>query len=57
VWPDDCKCGDSDHDGAIDTWSPSHLPARQALRRPAPLFKKLDESVVPEREEDTRLAG
>jgi len=34
-----------DHSGAVGTWAPSALPA---LRAPAPLFKKLDESVVEE---------
>jgi len=29
-------------------WEPSQLPAGQALRQPAPLFKKLDESIVGE---------
>ena len=43
------------HSGAISTWAPSALPARQALRAPAPLFRKLDESVI--EEEDARLAG
>jgi len=28
------------------TWAPSQLPPGQALREPAPLFKKLDESVI-----------
>jgi hypothetical protein len=28
--------------------SAKHLPAGQALRKPAPLFKKLDEGVVEE---------
>jgi methionyl-tRNA synthetase len=37
-----------DHTGAIGTWTPSALPAGQALRQPAPLFKKLDESVIEE---------
>jgi methionyl-tRNA synthetase len=37
-----------DHSGAIGAWAPSQLPAGQALRQPAPLFKKLDESVVEE---------
>jgi methionyl-tRNA synthetase len=36
------------HSGAIGTWALSELPAGQALRPPAPLFKKLDESVVEE---------
>ena len=44
-----------DHSGAVGTWAPSALPAGQALREPAPLFKKLDESVV--EEEHARLAG
>jgi methionyl-tRNA synthetase len=37
-----------DHTGAIGTWALSALPAGQPLRQPAPLFKKLDESVVEE---------
>jgi methionyl-tRNA synthetase len=44
-----------DHSGAIGTWTTSDLPAGQALRQPAPLFKKLDESVV--EEEYARLEG
>ena len=44
-----------DHSGAIGTWTPSELPSGQALRQPAPLFKKLDESVV--EEEYARLSG
>ena len=44
-----------DHTGAIGTWVPSALPLGQALRAPAPLFKKLDESVI--EEEDARLEG
>jgi methionyl-tRNA synthetase len=44
-----------DHSGAIGTWAPSTLPAGQALRAPAPLFKKLDESVI--EEEYARLEG
>ena len=52
-----------DHSGAIGTlslrpvqvWAKSELPAGQALRPPAPLFQKLDGSVV---EEDyARLEG
>jgi methionyl-tRNA synthetase len=35
-----------DHTGAIGTWAKSELPAGQALLAPAPLFRKLDESVV-----------
>jgi methionyl-tRNA synthetase len=35
-----------DHSGTIGTWAPSALPPRQALHPPAPLFKKLDESVI-----------
>ena len=44
-----------DHSGAIGTWATSELPAGQALREPAPLFKKLDESVI--EEEYARLEG
>jgi methionyl-tRNA synthetase len=44
-----------DHSGAIGTWTKSELPAGQALRPPAPLFRKLDESVI--EEEDARLEG
>ncbi len=44
-----------DHGGAVGTWSKSELPPGQALREPAPLFKKLDESVI--EEEYARLAG
>ena len=35
-----------DHGGAVETWAKSELPPGQALRPPAPLFKKLDESVI-----------
>ena len=41
--------------GAVGTWAKSELLPGQALRPPAPLFKKLDESVV--EEEYARLAG
>jgi methionyl-tRNA synthetase len=44
-----------DHSGAIGTWAQSALPPGQALRPPAPLFKKLDESVI--EEEYARLEG
>ena len=52
-----------DHSGAVGTrslrsvqaWAKSELPAGQALRDPAPLFKKLDESVI--EEEYARLEG
>jgi methionyl-tRNA synthetase len=44
-----------DHSGAIGTWVPSELPPGQALRQPAPLFKKLDESLIDE--EYARLEG
>ena len=37
-----------DYSGAIGTWAKSALPPGQALRELAPLFKKLDESVVEE---------
>jgi hypothetical protein len=43
------------HTGAIGTWAKSELPAGQALRKPALLFKKLDESVV--EDEYARLEG
>jgi len=42
-----------DHSGVVGTWAPSALPAGQALREPAPLCKKLDESVA----EGVRTAG
>ncbi len=52
-----------DHSGATGThslrsvqaWAKSELPPGQALREPAPLFKKLDESVIDE--EYARLGG
>jgi len=44
-----------DHSAAVGTWTKSELPAGQALREPAPLFRKLDESVV--EEEYARLGG
>ena len=44
-----------DHSGAIGTWAKSELPPGQALRPPAPLFKKLDESLI--EEEYARLEG
>jgi methionyl-tRNA synthetase len=44
-----------DHSGAVGTWAKSELPPGQALREPAPLFKKLDESVI--EEEYARLEG
>jgi methionyl-tRNA synthetase len=44
-----------DHPGAIGAWVKSELPPGQALRQPAPLFKKLDESVI--EEEYARLEG
>jgi methionyl-tRNA synthetase len=44
-----------DHSDAVETWAPSALPAGQPLRQLAPLFKKLDESVV--EEECARLEG
>ena len=43
------------HSGTIGTWAPSALPAGQALRQPAPLFRKLDESVI--EGEYARLGG
>jgi methionyl-tRNA synthetase len=44
-----------DHSGAAGTWAVSALPAGQALREMAPLFRKLDESVV--EEEFARVEG
>jgi methionyl-tRNA synthetase len=44
-----------DYSGAIGTWAPSELPPGQTLRQSAPLFKKLDESVI--EEEYARLEG
>jgi methionyl-tRNA synthetase len=38
-----------DHSGATGTWAKSELPPGQALRQPAPLFKKLDEGVIEEK--------
>jgi methionyl-tRNA synthetase len=32
----------------VGTWAPSALPPGQPLRQSAPLFKKLDESVIEE---------
>ena len=37
-----------DSSSATGAWKPSQLPPGQPLRKPAPLFKKLDESVVEE---------
>jgi len=37
-----------DGSGATGEWKASQLPPGQALRKPKPLFKKLDESVVEE---------
>ncbi len=37
-----------DHSGAVGVWAPSALSPGQALRASAPLFKKLEESVVEE---------
>jgi methionyl-tRNA synthetase len=34
--------------GAGGRWQPSQLPAGQALQKPAPLFRKLDDSIVEE---------
>jgi methionyl-tRNA synthetase len=35
-------------EGASGRWEPSQLPPGQPLRQPAPLFRKLDESIVEE---------
>jgi methionyl-tRNA synthetase len=32
--------------GASGSWEPSQLPAGQKLRKPAPLFRKLEEEIV-----------
>jgi methionyl-tRNA synthetase len=37
-----------DADSLTERWVPSQLPAGQALQKPQPLFKKLDESIVEE---------
>jgi methionyl-tRNA synthetase len=37
-----------DHTGTVGTWAPSELPAGQALRQLAPLFRKLDEGAIEE---------
>jgi len=37
-----------EHDWENDLWRPSELPAGQVLRRPEPLFTKLDDSIVEE---------
>ena len=39
----------------VGTWAPSELQPGQALRRPVPLFRKLDESIIVE--EYARLEG
>jgi methionyl-tRNA synthetase len=44
-----------DHTDAIGTWTLSQLQPGQALLQPAPLFRKLDESVIAE--EYKRLRG
>jgi methionyl-tRNA synthetase len=44
-----------DHGSAIGTWAASELPPGQALCKPTPLFKKLDESLI--NEEYVRLEG
>ena len=44
-----------DHGGVVGAWAPSSLEAGQVLRKPASLFKKLDESIV--KEEYARLGG
>jgi len=37
-----------DHGGAVGVWASSQLPPGQALLRPEPLFRKLDDSLVDE---------
>ena len=44
-----------DASGLAGHWQPSQLPPGQLLRKPRPLFKKLDESIV--EEELARMAG
>jgi methionyl-tRNA synthetase len=44
-----------DHNGAIGTRGPSVLPMGRAMRQPAPVFRKLGESVI--EEEYARLEG
>jgi len=38
----------TDHRGTVGHWGPSALPARQPLRTPRALFRKLDDSIVTE---------
>jgi methionyl-tRNA synthetase len=35
-----------DMDALTERWEPSQLPSGQALQKPRPLFKKLDDSIV-----------
>jgi methionyl-tRNA synthetase len=44
-----------DGSGTVGRWAPAKLPPGQPLRQPAPLYKKLDESIVDE--EVTRMVG
>ena len=44
-----------DASGVEGEWAPGRLPSGQPLRKPKPLFKKLDESIV--EEERARLGG
>ena len=37
-----------DASGVEGEWAPGRLPSGQPLRKPKPLFKKLDESIVEE---------
>ena len=37
-----------DHTGAIGTWASSELPPGRALRKPSPMFAKLDENLIDE---------
>jgi len=48
---------DRSHDGAdlVRGWAPSRLAPGQALRQPAPLFRKLEEEVAAEEEERMAL--
>ncbi len=38
-----------DHTGATGRWTPTVLPAGQAMQQPAPLFEKLDEELMAEK--------
>lgn len=54
-WVHEALCYDAS--GASGAWKPSALPPGQPLRQPAPLFKKLDESVIAEEQARLGLIG